>query len=107
MIGKKIKRLRIEKGLSLNELASLANVSKSYISYIERGIQTSPSPHILSKIAKILDVSLDEIMYPSDDKGNTDIEWVELLNEGIRAGMRKEEFRMYIDFMKYKQMKNR
>lgn len=42
MVGDRIKGLREEMGLTINELAHLSNVSKSYISSIERGIQKIP-----------------------------------------------------------------
>ena len=39
MIGERIKRLRLQKGISLTELAEKAGVAKSYISSIERNLQ--------------------------------------------------------------------
>lgn len=38
MIGKKIRKLRQKKGLSITELGKLADVSKSYLSQLERGL---------------------------------------------------------------------
>ena len=43
MIGERIKQLRLEKGYSITELAEVSGVSKSYLSYIERNLQTNPS----------------------------------------------------------------
>ena len=106
MIGEQIRMLRIQKGLSINELATLANVSKSYISYIERGIQKEPSPHILSKIAKVLNTTLEElVMNDSIEKNKIDYEWITLLEEGIQHGLKKEDLKLMIDFVKYKQKK--
>lgn len=42
MIGERIKRLRLQKGISLTELAEKAGVAKSYISSIERNLQKNP-----------------------------------------------------------------
>ncbi len=42
MIGERIKRLRLQKGISLTELAEKAGVAKSYISSIERNLQKKP-----------------------------------------------------------------
>ncbi|MFS0591199.1 helix-turn-helix transcriptional regulator [Cytobacillus horneckiae] len=42
MIGGKLKTLRTKRGFSINELARKAKVSKSYISYMERGLQKTP-----------------------------------------------------------------
>lgn len=47
IVGEKIKRLRIRKKYSITELSEKANVSKSYLSYIERGIQENPSVQVL------------------------------------------------------------
>ena len=48
-IGKKIKLLRIEKGLTQEELAGRAELSKGFISQLERDL-TSPS------IATLIDI---------------------------------------------------
>ncbi|MCK0470361.1 helix-turn-helix domain-containing protein [Halalkalibacter sp. APA_J-10(15)] len=56
MNGGNIRDLRKSKGMSLNELADVSGVSKSYISYIERGLQRNPSIIVLKKISDALDV---------------------------------------------------
>ena len=61
-IGEKIRVLRIGKGLSVNEFAKKSGVSKSYISNIERGVQKNPSLIIMGKLAKTLDVPLEELL---------------------------------------------
>lgn len=61
-LGEKIKFLRTEKGLSVNEFSRLSNVSKSYISNIERGVQKNPSLIVLNKLANTLGVPLDELI---------------------------------------------
>jgi len=106
MIGETIKKKRIEKGLSLNELALLSKVSKSYLSYIERGIQKEPSPHIISRIAKVLNTSIEELLH--EDMFNDrqiDYEWLHILKDGIDYGMRKDELRFYVDFIKFQKKK--
>lgn len=61
-IGEKIRALRVEKGLSVNEFARKSGVSKSYISNIEREVQKNPSLIVMGKLAKTLDVSLEELL---------------------------------------------
>ncbi|ELK44548.1 helix-turn-helix transcriptional regulator [Halobacillus sp. ACCC02827] len=61
-IGEKIRVLRVSKELSVNEFAKKSGVSKSYISNIERGVQKNPSLIIMGKLAKTLDVSLEELL---------------------------------------------
>jgi transcriptional regulator with XRE-family HTH domain len=58
-IGKKIKALRDEKGYTLDELAELAESSKSYIWELENKSPPRPSAEKLAKIAKALGVTMD------------------------------------------------
>ncbi|MCT8139002.1 helix-turn-helix transcriptional regulator [Anaerobacillus sp. CMMVII] len=58
MNGVNIRKLRKQKRMSLGQLADNSGVSKSYISYIERGLQTNPSLSVLEKMAQALDVEL-------------------------------------------------
>lgn len=107
-VGERIKKRRILKNYSITELAIKANVSKSYLSYIERGIQENPSLQVLSRLAKTLDVSLEELtgqpLYEQKEESLAPIdpEWLDMVEEAIRNGVSKEEFAFYIDFMKYK-----
>ncbi|MGI8315742.1 helix-turn-helix domain-containing protein [Halobacillus mangrovi] len=61
-IGQRIRVLRLGKGLSVNEFAKKSKVSKSYISNIERGVQKNPSLIVMSKMAKTLDVPLEDLL---------------------------------------------
>ncbi|WP_096188398.1 helix-turn-helix domain-containing protein [Evansella halocellulosilytica] len=58
MIGDMIKHKRKERGLSLSELSRMTGVSKSYLSYIERGLKKNPSIIIVKKIFSTLDLPL-------------------------------------------------
>lgn len=58
LVGERIRKLRIQKNFSITELSSKADVSKSYLRYIERGIQENPSLQVLSRLAKTLEVTL-------------------------------------------------
>jgi len=110
-VGEKIKNLRVQKNYSITELSNKAQVSKSYLSYIERGIQENPSLQVLSRLAKTLDVSLEELTgEPFKEREQAslppiDPEWLEMINEAIQNGVSKEEFGFFIDFMKFKQNK--
>ena len=70
MVGDRIKELREERGLSLSALAKYSGVSKSYISNIERGIQTNPSLIVMKKLAETLDVPLDDLAAWKMGKGD-------------------------------------
>ncbi|WP_445489879.1 helix-turn-helix domain-containing protein [Niallia sp. 03133] len=106
MVGTRIKSLRLKRGYSINELSERAGVSKSYLSYIERGIQKNPSLQILSKLAKTLDTNLEELLETEDANVSeiVDEEWIKLLEDAIREGVTKEEFSYCLDFLKFKKM---
>ncbi len=56
-IGQKIKRLRIKNGLTLEELASRSELTKGFLSQVERNL-TSPSIATLNDILEALGTSL-------------------------------------------------
>ena len=56
-----IRKIRIEKGLSIGELAQLANISKVYIYHLENGTRTNPSYEIMRSIAKSLSKEITEV----------------------------------------------
>ncbi|MBT2693906.1 helix-turn-helix domain-containing protein [Bacillus sp. ISL-55] len=104
-VGEKIKSLRLEKKYSISELSERANVSKSYLSYIERGIQGNPSLQVLSRLADNLDTTVEYLMGQQNMKAArmpVDEEWAGLVDEAIKNGISKEDFAYYLDFMKFK-----
>ncbi|RSD26909.1 helix-turn-helix domain-containing protein [Mesobacillus subterraneus] len=105
MVGEKIKNLRLKKRYSITELSEKANVSKSYLSYIERGIQENPSLQVLTRLAKTLDTTVEFLMgneISGSNGGQVDAEWLLLVDEAIKSGISKEDFAYYLDFMKFK-----
>jgi transcriptional regulator with XRE-family HTH domain len=59
-LGERIRGVRLSKGLSLKELAAQAGLSRAFVTQIERN-QTSPSVASISRIAKVLGVTLSEL----------------------------------------------
>ncbi|MGO4888324.1 helix-turn-helix domain-containing protein [Anaerobacillus sp. MEB173] len=103
MIGEKVKKYRKEKGLSLSELAERAGVAKSYLSSIERNIQSNPSIQFLDKISSVLDVSVETLLHESDNTDdNLDPAWVDLVKEAMNSGVSKEQFKEFLEFNKWK-----
>jgi XRE family transcriptional regulator, master regulator for biofilm formation len=102
MVGERIKELRIKKGYSISELAKIAGVSKSYLSYIERNVQRNPSLQFLSKIAITLDTSIEYLLGDDSEEEHLDEEWVALLRQAIEDGVSKDEFQKYLEFVKFK-----
>lgn len=58
-IGHKIKQLRVQKGLTLEELASRSELTKGFLSQMERNL-TSPSIATLNDIVEALGSTLSE-----------------------------------------------
>jgi XRE family transcriptional regulator, master regulator for biofilm formation len=106
MIGKNIFSIRKRKGLTLSELAERANVSKSYLSNIERSLNKNPSINVLERIAQVLDVDLQALLIGTTlEQELPDQEVIELANELLDLGVEKEridEFKSVIEFIKWK-----
>ena len=61
-IGKNIKKLRKQKGLSQDRLSKLADISYNTVIKLESGGITNPSIDTLKKLAKALNVSVDNLL---------------------------------------------
>jgi transcriptional regulator with XRE-family HTH domain len=59
-VGKKISQIRRRRNITAEKLAYENDISKSYISEIERG-RKLPSLKMLTKIAEALDVDIKEL----------------------------------------------
>ena len=66
-IGKKIKELRVAKGLTQEELADRSELSKGFISQLERNL-TSPSITTLMDILQCLGTSIGEFFNEAPDE---------------------------------------
>lgn len=60
-LNEKIKKYRRGKKISQKQLAQETGVSTSYIQQLELGQKVNPSLEVLIKIAKILDVDLNDL----------------------------------------------
>ena len=60
-IAKTLRKLREAKGLSQEKLARLADVANNTIIKIESGKNDNPTLDTLKKIAKALEIGLDEL----------------------------------------------
>jgi len=66
--GTKIRELRKEKGLTLDQLAERSGSSKSYIWELENKNPPRPSAEKIAKIAWVLEVTADYLMDKDDNK---------------------------------------
>lgn len=60
-----VDRIRIEKRMSIRELAARANISKSHVQRIEAG-EVSPSLEVMCRIAKALSVPITDLFSYED-----------------------------------------
>lgn len=102
MIGKHIQQLRIEKGLSLSEMAERAGVAKSYLSTIERDLNANPSINFLEKVSAVLDVDVYMLL---DREDHFQHEWIKLTREAIDSGISRQDFKEFIEFNKWRNKK--
>jgi XRE family transcriptional regulator, master regulator for biofilm formation len=107
MIGTNIYQIRKKKGLTLSELAERSNVSKSYLSNIERNLNRNPSIDVVRKIAYVLDVDFKSLITPEDNnaESQTDKELIDLVNELKESGIDKKEYKTLIEFIKWQNQK--
>lgn len=66
--SKRLKEIRLEKGLNQKELAELSELSPQSISSFEKGINSPTVPSLLA-LANALSVSVDYILGRTDDLG--------------------------------------
>ena len=59
----KINKFRIQKGLTLSELAELCHVSAGYLSHLENGSRKNPSIRVMNKISDALNKSITDVFF--------------------------------------------
>ena len=62
MIGKNLKKIRQEKGISQDRLSKLADLSLNTVVTVESGLNPNPTIETLTKIAQALDVKVDDLI---------------------------------------------
>ncbi|MDH7577145.1 MAG: helix-turn-helix transcriptional regulator [Bacillota bacterium] len=94
-VGKRIKELRESSSYSINQLARLAGVGQSTLSYIEMGAK-NPTVDTLLRICKALGISLAEFF----SEGQIDIppDLRQLLHEA--ESLTPEQRKKLIDFIR-------
>ncbi|HEY2422341.1 MAG TPA: helix-turn-helix domain-containing protein [Neobacillus sp.] len=102
MIGERVKKLRLAKKISLSELADQAGVAKSYLSSLERNLQSNPSIQFLEKIASVLNVPVDHLIHEEIDTKDLDNDWINLVKDAMNSGVSKDQFRDFLEFNKWR-----
>lgn len=60
-LGKNLRRIRTEKGITQGDIVRKLGVSRSFVSNIENG-KTNPTLATIAKLAKALGVNIEELM---------------------------------------------
>lgn len=109
LIGEKIKQLRKEKRMSISELAEKAGIAKSYLSSMERNLQSNPSLQFIGKISRVLEVSVNDLINENNtvNEIKLDDEWITIVKEAMESGISKEQFKEYLEFQKWRQGQNK
>lgn len=94
MLGRKVKKLRLDRGLTITRLAEKAGVAKAYLSTIERGLQSNPSIHIIEKLCWALGVPVETLI--DSVHRQLDDEWIELVQEAMDSGISKAQFAEFL-----------
>lgn len=61
-LGQKIKKFRQRLGLSQDDFARKADVPYTTLTKVETGVIKKPSVFVVSKIAKVLNVSIEDLL---------------------------------------------
>ncbi|MDI3287396.1 helix-turn-helix domain-containing protein [Polyangium sp. 15x6] len=89
-VGNRVRELRQERGMSLQDLASAGAMSKGQLASIEQGL-AAITIETIERIALALGVpSLCIITFPADDELNHIVELARKLPKGERRKLRKE-----------------
>src|SRR5690625_3040969 len=104
MIGDNIQRIRHKQRMTLSELAERANISKSYLSNIERNLNQNPSIQIIEKIAAVSGVDFQMLVGINTEGAQLpDEEWLNFVNELKYSGVATDqlnEYKTVIEFEK-------
>lgn len=110
-IGKTLRKLRNDKGLSLSELSKLSGVSKKYISEIENEIKKNIGSEIIQKLSAVFGVTSDYLLGASEEEGLIYVageklpkplseyyQGLVILEEAYKKGFTDEQIKELIDF---------
>jgi transcriptional regulator with XRE-family HTH domain len=61
-LGEELRKVREAQGQSLQAVAEPAKISTAYLQKLERGTVTTPSPHVLRRLAMVLQIPYLRLM---------------------------------------------
>lgn len=101
-MGKKLKRLRKHKNLTLQEVGDMIGYDYSGLSKIERG-EREISLDLLVQLCDIYETSLDSLLgikkEPPKDLKDIGVEWVGFINDMENKDLTPEQIKEYVDII--------
>lgn len=77
-VGQRIKNIRLSKGMTLEEFGKIFNATKGNVLKWEKG-QSLPNPERLKTIAKLSDITVEELLYGNFQRYYFNKYWKELM----------------------------
>lgn len=81
-LGKKIKKLRLEKGYTQDKLSELANISQKALSSIEIG-ENFVTAETLDKLLEALDITSEDLFATNKMKSSQEL--IKMINQNITS----------------------
>lgn len=107
-LGEHLKRIRKEKRLTLRAVEEKTKISNAYLSQIENGKITKPSPSVLYKLANCYGISYEELMklagYPVVSLAEKSIS-ARLPRLGKITKEEEEELLAYLEFLRNRRLR--
>ena len=107
-LAEQLRRIRMVKKVSLREVEKATRISNAYLSQLESGNATNPSPHILHKLAEFYGVPYTSLMKTAgyleetpQEAGNGSQAPTSIQAVLMAAKLTDEETAMVADYIEY------
>lgn len=94
-----IKRIRLEKGLSIYKLSQTTGINRSYLTQLENNKKFNPSLKTMYLIAHALDCKIDDLVYGELDIENLKEEMYHKMDEYGKTSNEALEVSQVIDLL--------
>ena len=78
ILGRAIKLARINKSLSQEQLTEIVDITPTHLKHIESG-HRKPSVGVLFRLARVLQFSIDDLIFPEKDLPSLNLQKAQLL----------------------------
>ena len=106
-LAEQLRRVRMVKNASLRDVEKATGISNAYLSQLESGNATNPSPHILHKLAQFYEVPYTSLMqtagYLEEAQAAENESSVPTSIQAVlmAAKLTEEETAMVVDYIEY------